>query len=69
MALQGALIRDWVFTSFNNEFAIFKPASAILPMEPSSATFNTSALFAPNFSAVSIINNSPGVPIVMKTVA
>ena len=69
MALQGALTRVLVFTSFNNELAIFKPASAILPMEPSSATFNTSTLFMPNFLAVSIINNSPGVPIVMKTVA
>ena len=68
-ALQGALTRSRDFASFNNEFAIFKPASAILPIEPSSATFKTSALFIPNFFAKSIINNSPGVPIVMKRVA
>ena len=35
----------------------------------SSATFSISALLSPNFLAKSIINNSPGVPIVMNTVA
>ena len=68
-ALHGALTRSRAFASFNNEFAIFNPASAILLIEPSSATFKTSALFTPNFLAKSIINNSPGVPMVIKTVA
>ena len=68
-ALQGAFTRDCALASFSNEFASFNPAPAILPMEPSSATFSISALLSPNFLAKSIINNSPGVPIVMNTVA
>ena len=69
IALHGALTRDCKLASLTNELAIASPISAILAIEPYSATFNTSARESPIFLATSIIANSFGVPIVRKIVA